>query len=382
MGPCGSSFNRKGIERIVLLEELRPQIGELRNRLGELKTGLKIEPKKERIQDLDYQMAAPGFWDDPDKAQKVAQEANNLKSEVDTFTSLETKVDDLDTLWEMAMEEKDDTLVSEMESELEGAKHTLSELELGMLLSDEYDANNAIMNLHAGAGGTEAQDWTGMLLRMFTRYAEGKGFEVELLDVLPGEEAGTKSATLAIKGHNAYGFLKSEKGVHRLVRISPFDSNARRHTSFAAVDVMPEIDNTVEVNINMDDVRVDYYRASGAGGQHVNKTSSAVRMTHLPTGIVVQCQNERSQLQNKERCLQLMRAKLFEYEKAIQDQKISDLAGDYQAIEWGSQIRSYVFQPYTLVKDHRTGAETGNIQAVMDGDLDLFVESYLRSLKH
>lgn len=382
MGPCGSSFNRKGIERIVLLEELRPQIGELRNRLGELKTGLKIEPKKERIQDLDYQMAAPGFWDDPDKAQKVAQEANNLKSEVDTFTSLETKVDDLDTLWEMAMEEKDDTLVSEMESELEGAKHTLSELELGMLLSDEYDANNAIMNLHAGAGGTEAQDWTGMLLRMFTRYAEGKGFEVELLDVLPGEEAGTKSATLAIKGHNAYGFLKSEKGVHRLVRISPFDSNARRHTSFAAVDVMPEIDNTVEVNINMDDVRVDYYRASGAGGQHVNKTSSAVRMTHLPTGIVVQCQNERSQLQNKERCLQLLRAKLFEYEKAIQDQKISDLAGDYQAIEWGSQIRSYVFQPYTLVKDHRTGAETGKIQAVMDGDLDLFVESYLRSLKH
>lgn len=382
MGPCGSSFNRKGIERIVLLEELRPQIGELRNRLGELKTGLKIEPKKERIQDLDYQMAAPGFWDDPDKAQKVAQEANNLKSEVDTFTSLETKVDDLDTLWEMAMEEKDDTLVSEMESELEGAKHTLSELELGMLLSDEYDANNAIMNLHAGAGGTEAKDWTGMLLRMFTRYAEGKGFEVELLDVLPGEEAGTKSATLAIKGHNAYGFLKSEKGVHRLVRISPFDSNARRHTSFAAVDVMPEIDNTVEVNINMDDVRVDYYRASGAGGQHVNKTSSAVRMTHLPTGIVVQCQNERSQLQNKERCLQLLRAKLFEYEKAIQDQKISDLAGDYQAIEWGSQIRSYVFQPYTLVKDHRTGAETGNIQAVMDGDLDLFVESYLRSLKH
>lgn len=382
MGPCGSSFNRKGIERIVLLEELRPQIGELRNRLGELKTGLKIEPKKERIQDLDYQMAAPGFWDDPDKAQKVAQEANNLKSEVDTFTSLETKVDDLDTLWEMAMEEKDNTLVSEMESELEGAKHTLSELELGMLLSDEYDANNAIMNLHAGAGGTEAQDWTGMLLRMFTRYAEGKGFEVELLDVLPGEEAGTKSATLAIKGHNAYGFLKSEKGVHRLVRISPFDSNARRHTSFAAVDVMPEIDNTVEVNINMDDVRVDYYRASGAGGQHVNKTSSAVRMTHLPTGIVVQCQNERSQLQNKERCLQLLRAKLFEYEKAIQDQKISDLAGDYQAIEWGSQIRSYVFQPYTLVKDHRTGAETGNIQAVMDGDLDLFVESYLRSLKH
>ena len=381
MGPCGSSFNRKGIERIVLLEEIRPQIGELRNRLGELKTGLKIEPKKERIQDLDYQMAAPGFWDDPDKAQKVAQEANNLKSEVDTFTSLETKVDDLDTLWEMAMEVKDDTLVSEMESELEGAKHTLSELELGMLLSDEYDANNAIMNLHAGAGGTEAQDWTGMLLRMFTRYAEGKGFEVELLDVLPGEEAGTKSATLAIKGHNAYGFLKSEKGVHRLVRISPFDSNARRHTSFAAVDVMPEIDNTVEVNINMDDVRVDYYRASGAGGQHVNKTSSAVRMTHLPTGIVVQCQNERSQLQNKEMCLKYLRAKLFELEREKQEKLKAEIGGVHQAIEWGSQIRSYVFHPYNLVKDHRTGVETGNIQAVMDGDLDIFIEGYLQQEK-
>ena len=213
----------------------------------------------------------------------------------------------------------------------------------------------------------EAQDWTGMLLRMFTRYAEGKGFEVELLDVLPGEEAGTKSATLAIKGHNAYGFLKSEKGVHRLVRISPFDSNARRHTSFAAVDVMPEIDNTVEVNINMDDVRVDYYRASGAGGQHVNKTSSAVRMTHLPTGIVVQCQNERSQLQNKERCLQLLRAKLFEYEKAIQDQKSATLPETIRPSSGGSQIRSYVFQPYTLVKDHRTGAETGNIKPLWTG---------------
>jgi peptide chain release factor 2 len=367
---------------IVLLEELRPQINELKNRLGDLKEGLKIAQKEERIQDLDYQMAAPGFWDDPDKAQKVAQEANNLKSDVETFNSLNHKMNDLETLWEMAMEDKDDSLVPEMESELEESKKTLSELELGMLLSDEYDGNNAILNLHAGAGGTEAQDWTSMLMRMFTRYAERKGFEVEMLDVLPGEEAGIKSATLSITGHNAYGYLKSEKGVHRLVRISPFDANARRHTSFSAVDVMPEIDNTVHVDINMDDVRVDYYRASGAGGQHVNKTSSAVRMTHMPTGIVVQCQNERSQLQNKEKCLQLLRAKLYQYEKAIQDKKISDIAGDYQSIEWGSQIRSYVFQPYTMVKDHRTGAETSNVQAVMDGDLDLFVESYLRSLKH
>ena len=248
-----------------------------------------------------------------------------------------------------------------------------------MLLSGEYDANNAIMTLHAGAGGTEAQDWTSMLLRMFTRFAERNGYQVALLDLLPGEEAGVKSATLMINGHNAYGFLRSEKGVHRLVRISPFDANARRHTSFSAVDVMPELDETVQVNLNMDDVRVDTYRASGAGGQKVNKTSSAVRMTHLPTGIVVQCQNERSQVQNRERCLQMLRAKLYAYEKEKQDAKISDIAGEYQAIEWGSQIRSYVFQPYTMVKDHRTNWETGNVQAVMDGDLKPFVEAYLRA---
>ncbi len=360
---------------------MRPAISRLKEKLEELKEGLKIEQKEERIQDLEYQMAAPGFWDTPDKAQKIAQEANNLKNEVDTYKKLEQKLDDLGTLWEMTMEEKDDSLQKEMEQDLEDAQTALRELELGMLLSDDYDANDAILTLHAGAGGTEAQDWTSMLMRMFTRYAEGKGFTVELLDVLAGEEAGVKSATLSIQGHNAYGYLKSEKGVHRLVRISPFDANARRHTSFAAVDVMPELDDTVEVNLNMDDVRVDYYRASGAGGQHVNKTSSAVRMTHIPTGIVVQCQNERSQLQNKERCLQLLRAKLYEYEKAIQDEKISEIAGDYQAIEWGSQIRSYVFQPYTMVKDHRTGAESSNVQAVMDGDLDPFVEAYLRSLK-
>lgn len=366
----------------MLLEEMRPAISRLKEKLEELKDGLKIEQKEERIQDLEYQMAAPGFWNTPDKAQKTAQEANNLKNDVDTYKKLEQKLDDLGTLWEMTMEEKDDSLQKEMEQDLEDAQVSLRELELGMLLSDAYDANNAILTLHAGAGGTEAQDWTSMLMRMFTRYAEGKNFTVDLLDVLAGEEAGIKSATLSIQGHNAYGYLKSEKGVHRLVRISPFDANARRHTSFAAVDVMPELDDTVEVNLNMDDVRVDYYRASGAGGQHVNKTSSAVRMTHIPTGIVVQCQNERSQLQNKERCLQLLRAKLYEYEKAIQDEKISEIAGDYQSIEWGSQIRSYVFQPYTMVKDHRTGAESSNVQAVMDGDLDPFVEAYLRSLKH
>lgn len=313
------------------------------------------------------------------KGTKTAQDVNSLKEEVDGFHKLSAGVDDLEALQEMAAEENDESLLPEMDELLAKCRSELEHLELGMLLSGEYDANNAILTLHAGAGGTEAQDWTSMLLRMFTRFAEQNGFALEMLDYQPGDEAGVKSATIQVNGHNAYGFLRSEKGVHRLVRISPFDANARRHTSFAAVDVMPELDDTVDVNINMDEVRVDVYRSSGAGGQHVNKTSSAVRMTHEPTGIVVQCQNERSQIQNRERCLQMLRAKLYEYEKAKQDALVSDIAGDYQNIEWGSQIRSYVFQPYTMVKDHRTGCETGNIQAVMDGDLMPFVEAYLRS---
>lgn len=324
-------------------------------------------------------MGDPTFWDDPEKAQKTAHDVNSLKEEVDGFHKLSAGVDDLEALQEMAAEENDESLLPEMDELLAKCRSELEHLELGMLLSGEYDANNAILTLHAGAGGTEAQDWTSMLLRMFTRFAEQNGFALEMLDYQPGDEAGVKSATIQVNGHNAYGFLRSEKGVHRLVRISPFDANARRHTSFAAVDVMPELDDTVDVNINMDEVRVDVYRSSGAGGQHVNKTSSAVRMTHEPTGIVVQCQNERSQIQNRERCLQMLRAKLYEYEKAKQDALVSDIAGDYQNIEWGSQIRSYVFQPYTMVKDHRTGCETGNIQAVMDGDLMPFVEAYLRS---
>lgn len=324
-------------------------------------------------------MADPNFWDDPDKANKIAQDVNGLKAEVDEFHRLGSDLDDAFVAQEMAAEEHDQGLLDELDSMLAKIRETLEHLELGMLLSGEYDANNALMTLHAGEGGTEAQDWTEMLLRMFTRFSEQNGYEVNVLDLQPGAEAGIKSVSLKINGHNAYGFLRSEKGVHRLVRISPFDANARRHTSFAAVDVMPELDDSVEVDINMDEVRVDTYRASGAGGQHVNKTSSAVRMTHIPTGIVVQCQNERSQIQNRAMCLTMLRAKLYEYEKAKQDAKIDEIAGNYQAIEWGSQIRSYVFQPYTLVKDHRTGHESGNIQAVMDGDLRGFVESYLRS---
>lgn len=326
-------------------------------------------------------MAEPAFWENQEEAKQITQDVTALKDEVGTYYGLLRQTEDLEVMVELTAEEEDPELEAEMSSTLEKVRQELEFLELGMLLSGEYDANNAIVTLHAGAGGTEAQDWTGMLLRMFGRYAERRRFTVDMLDYLPGDEAGVKSVTLGIGGHNAYGYLKSEKGVHRLVRISPFDANARRHTSFAAVDVMPEIDENVEININPADLKVDTYRASGAGGQHINKTDSAVRITHLPTGIIVQCQNQRSQIQNRERCMQLLRAKLFEYEKQKQEDLKADIAGDYQAIEWGSQIRSYVFHPYNLVKDHRTGAETGNVQAVMDGDLEIFVEAYLRSLQ-
>ena len=336
-----------------------------------------VARKEEKIAELEYKMGEPTFWDDAEEAQKVNQELAATKGSVDKYKEIVAKTDDAQALLEMALEEGDASLESEVQAEFEAIKAAVRELELEVLLSGPYDANNAILTLHAGAGGTEAQDWTQMLLRMYGRWAERHGFSVVTADLLPGDEAGVKSATLFINGHNAYGYLKSEKGVHRLVRISPFDSNARRHTSFSACDIMPEIDDAVEVAINMADVRVDTYRASGAGGQHINKTSSAVRMTHMPTGIVVQCQNERSQLQNREQCLKMLRAKLFELEQEKKEAEIQKLEGDQQKIEWGSQIRSYVFQPYTLVKDMRTGMETGNVQAVMDGDLDPFIEAFL-----
>lgn len=322
-------------------------------------------------------MGAPDFWDDAEAAQALNQELADLKGGVDTYNALVAETDDLMTLWEMGMEEKDEAVEADVKAEYESLKNELRSLELELLLSGEYDANNAYLELHAGAGGTEAQDWTQMLLRMYGRWAERHGFSVETLDLQPGDEAGVKSVMLFVKGHNAYGYLKSEKGVHRLVRISPFDSNARRHTSFSACDVMPEMEDAKEVEIDMDDVRVDTYRSSGAGGQHINKTSSAVRMTHMPTGIVVQCQNERSQIQNREVCLRMLRAKLFELEEKKKEEERAKLEGVQQKIEWGSQIRSYVFQPYTMVKDHRTGEETGNVQAVMDGEIDPFIESFL-----
>lgn len=360
-----------------MLEELKPRLSELSEKLDQMEASLEVSRKEEKIAELEYKMGEPTFWDDAEAAQKINQELADLKGSVDKYKSLREKYDDAATLLEMGLEEKDESMEADVKAELDAIADGLEALQLEVLLSAPYDANNAILTLHAGAGGTEAQDWTQMLLRMYGRWAERHGFAVETADLLPGDEAGVKSATLFIKGHNAYGFLKSEKGIHRLVRISPFDAQARRHTSFSACDIMPEIDDNVDVNINMSDVRVDTYRASGAGGQHINKTSSAVRMTHEPTGIVVQCQNERSQLQNREQCLKMLRAKLFELEMEKKEAELAKLEGDQQKIEWGSQIRSYVFQPYTMVKDHRTGCETGNVQAVMDGELDPFIRAYL-----
>lgn len=362
-----------------MLEDLKPTLNDLGEKLDQMRISLEIPAKEEKIAELEYKMGEPSFWDDAAAAQKLNQELAALKGGVDTYKGLMAKYEDAETLYEMGIEEGDASMEDDLRAELDLIAEGLETLQLEVLLSGDYDANDAILTLHAGAGGTEAQDWTQMLLRMYGRWAERHGFTVETADLQPGDEAGVKSATLFIKGHNAYGFLKSEKGVHRLVRISPFDSQARRHTSFSACDVMPEIDDAVEVPINMDDVRVDYYRASGAGGQHINKTSSAVRMTHEPTGIVVQCQNERSQLQNKEQCMKMLRAKLFELEQEKKEEEIAKLEGVQQKIEWGSQIRSYVFQPYTMVKDVRTNAETGNVQAVMDGELDPFIRAYLNA---
>ena len=362
-----------------MLEDLKPILNDLGEKLDQMRISLEIPAKEEKIAELEYKMSEPSFWDDAAAAQKLNQELAALKGGVDTYRDLKAKYEDAETLYEMGIEESDPSMEGDIRAELNLIAEGLETLQLEVLLSGEYDANDAILTLHAGAGGTEAQDWTQMLLRMYGRWAERHGFTVDTADLQPGDEAGVKSATLFIKGHNAYGFLKSEKGVHRLVRISPFDSQARRHTSFSACDVMPEIDDAVEVPINMDDVRVDYFRASGAGGQHINKTSSAVRMTHEPTGIVVQCQNERSQLQNKEQCLKMLRAKLFELEQEKKEEEIAKLEGVQQKIEWGSQIRSYVFQPYTMVKDVRTNAETGNVQAVMDGEIDPFIRAYLNA---
>ncbi len=323
-------------------------------------------------------MTDPNFWDNQQKAQEVINESNGLKEQVESFLNLQERYEDLDVSYQLVKEEPDADLQTELEVGVRTLSHDLNEFELTLLLSEPYDKNNAILELHPGAGGTESQDWASMLLRMYIRWAERKGFKVETLAYLPGEEAGVKSVTLLIKGHNAYGYLKAEKGVHRLVRISPFDASGRRHTSFVSCEVMPELADDLEIAISPDELKIDTYRASGAGGQHINTTDSAVRITHLPTNTVVTCQTERSQIKNRERAMKMLQAKLFQLKLDEQKAELDEIRGEQKEIGWGSQIRSYVFHPYSLVKDHRTNYEVGNTTAVMDGDLDPFIDAYLR----
>lgn len=325
-------------------------------------------------------MEAPGFWDDAEKAQNLMKELKGLKDIIEGYAKLVQAHEDIETLIEMGYEENDPEMIPEIEAELNDFIEKLETLRISTLLSGEYDRNNAILTLHAGAGGTESCDWAGMLNRMYQRWAEKKGFQVQVLDFLDGEEAGIKSVTMQINGENAYGYLKSEHGVHRLVRISPFNAAGKRQTSFVSCDVMPEINEDVEIEINDDDLRIDTYRSSGAGGQHINKTSSAIRITHLPTGIVVQCQNERSQHMNKDKAMQMLRAKLYLLKQQENEAKEAGIRGEQKEIGWGSQIRSYVMQPYTMVKDHRTSAESGNTDAVLDGNLDPFINAFLKWL--
>ena len=325
-------------------------------------------------------MEAPGFWDDPERSNQKMKELKNLKDTVGECDKLSTQYDDILTLIDMGYEENDESLIPEIRGELDEFIREFDELRIGTLLSGEYDKNNAILKLNAGAGGTESCDWCGMLYRMYTRWAERKGFTIEVLDYLDGDEAGIKSVTFQVNGLNAYGYLKSEKGVHRLVRISPFNAQGKRQTSFVSLDVMPDIEGDLDVDIDEKDLRIDTYRSSGAGGQHINKTSSAIRITHIPTGTVVQCQNERSQFQNKDKAMQMLKAKLYLLKKEANAEKLSDIRGEVKEIGWGNQIRSYVLHPYTLVKDHRTDVETGNVDAVLDGGLDIFINGYLKWL--
>jgi len=339
-----------------------------------------IEGKTAGAQKLEEQTLAADFWQDKNAAQAVINLLNSHKELVRSFAEIQSALDDAGAMLELAQEAQDEDLAREAAAALRAFTAQLQSMELSLLLSGEYDDHDAIMALHAGAGGLEAQDWVEMLLRMFMRYAERHSYKVELIDSLPADEGGMKSATISVRGKNAYGYLKSERGVHRLVRISPFDAQSRRHTSFASVDVMPQVANEKEVEIDAEDLRIDTYRSSGKGGQHLNKTDSAVRITHLPSGIVVQCQDERSQLTNKDKAMRLLKAKLLEQKIRAREAELNDLRGVQQDIGWGSQIRSYVFQPYRLVKDHRTGVEIGNTDAVMDGDLDEFIAAYLHSL--
>ncbi|MEZ7170445.1 peptide chain release factor 2 [Sporosarcina sp. OR05] len=361
------------------LSDVRNELDKTAKKLADFRGSLDLENKEARIQELDEVMLDPSFWDSQDAAQKVIAESNALKDTVGEFNELNSTQENLEMTLELLREENDEDLQEELFAELKSFKKKMEDFDLQMLLSDEYDKNNAILEIHSGAGGTESQDWASMLLRMYTRWSEDQGFKVETLDYQAGDEAGVKSVTLSIKGHNAYGYLKAEKGVHRLVRISPFDSSGRRHTSFSSVEVMPEFDGDVDVELKMEDVKVDTYRSSGAGGQHVNTTDSAVRMTHIPTGAIVTCQTERSQIKNRERAINLLKAKIYQLRLEEEEARLLEIRGEQKEIGWGSQIRSYVFHPYSMVKDHRTNEETGNVGAVMDGEIDIFINAYLRS---
>jgi peptide chain release factor 2 len=363
---------------LILTDQLRSDAAELKGSLAELEAAVDIASLTAQLDELTAQSEQQGFWDDHEKASKLLKEKKSLETKLGGVRELRSAVEDLEVMIELAEDGDDEALFAEAEASVKDISKRLDAAKVASLLDGEHDADNAIVNIHGGAGGTDAQDWAEMLFRMYTRWAESKRYKVKLWDLQQADEGGIKGATFTVEGENAYGYLKNEKGVHRLVRISPFDSNARRHTSFAAVDVMPEIDDDIEVEINPDDIRVDTFRSSGAGGQHVNKTDSAIRITHKPTNIVVTCQNERSQHQNKEVAMRLLKSKLIELAEQEQKENLAELAGDYGQITWGNQIRSYVFQPYTMVKDHRTDAETGNVQAVMDGDIDLFINEKLK----
>ena len=369
----------QGVANMITIDELKFKLGGLETAVNDLRDALSIEASEKRLAELEHQMTMPGFYDDQEKSQKVISEMGEVKNKLERFGKLSTQYEEAQTLLEMIEEENDPSLAAEGEEAVNGVEKSIDELQLMTMLNGEYDHSNAILTFHAGTGGTEAQDWAEMLTRMYTRWAEAHGYTVEVLDVLEGDEAGIKSASMMIKGANAYGMLKSENGVHRLVRISPFDANARRQTSFSSLEVMPELDNNIKVEINPADIEMQVYRSSGAGGQHINKTSSAVRLIHKPTGIVTSCQTQRSQLQNREYAMEMLKAKLYQIALQQHKDKVDDIKGVQNEIAWGHQIRSYVFMPYTLVKDHRTNYESGNVQAVMDGDLDGFIYAYLKA---
>ncbi|EGQ2837831.1 peptide chain release factor 2 [Staphylococcus pseudintermedius] len=363
----------------MALSELKRNLDSYSAKLEQLRGSLDLENKETNIQEYEEMMADPQFWDNQERAQTIIDQNNAIKSVVNNYYEVAETLEEMVATYELLQEEYDDEMKDDLEQEVIGFQTKVDQFELQLLLDGEHDANNAILELHPGAGGTESQDWTNMLLRMYQRYCEQQGFKVEIVDYQAGDEAGVKSVTMLVKGHNAYGYLKAEKGVHRLVRISPFDSSGRRHTSFASCDVIPEFNNEkIEVEINSDDITVDTFRASGAGGQHINKTESAIRITHHPTGIVVNNQNERSQIKNREAAMKMLKAKLYQLELEQKEQELAAIRGEQKDIGWGSQIRSYVFHPYSMVKDHRTNEETGNVNAVMDGEIGPFIEAYLR----